>query len=136
MMTLDELVTQTYSKLIKKGSGDGITIENVYKLLTDAELAELMQGESETKLSPRLLIRRIRISGRKHNAAQDKPIPFCYDHTFQPGLNGWIAGNGAGKSTILKTIVWGLTGIEPNFKPDVRTWLGDIAIEIAIAEAI
>jgi len=136
MMTLDELATQTYSKLIKKGSGDGITIENVYKLLTDAELAELMQGESETKLSQRLLIRRIRISGRKHNAAQDKPIPFCYDHTFQPGLNGWIAGNGAGKSTILKTIVWGLTGIEPNFKPDVRTWLGDIAIAIAIADAI
>ena len=135
MMTLDELVTQTYSILMKRGSDDGITIENVYKLLTDAELAELMQGESQTKLSQRLLIRRIRISGRKHNAAQDKPIPYCYDHTIQPGINGWIAGNGAGKSTILKTIVWGLTGIEPNFKPDVRTWLEDIAIEIAIAEA-
>ena len=55
---------------------------------------------------------------------------------FDSASNAWIAGNGAGKSTILKTIVWGLTGIEPNFKPDVRTWLEDIAIEIILADAV
>lgn len=135
-MNFDELVSQTFTKLKSKGIDEGITLEAVHTFLTDSGVAELMQGESATTISQRLLLHRIRISGHRHNTAQDKPIQFCYDRTLQPGLNGWIAGNGAGKSTILKAIIWGLTGIEPNFKPDVRAWLEDVAIEIILADTL
>jgi hypothetical protein len=133
-MNFDELVGQTFTKLKKSSINEFISIESIEQFLKDSGVAELMQGEAAPMVSRRLLIHRVRIGGHRHNTAQGKPIPFCYDRIIQSGLNGWIAGNGAGKSTILKAIIWGLTGVEPNFKPDVRAWLEDIAIEIFLAD--
>ena len=135
-MHFDELVNITYTKIKKKEADEGITIETVQSLLNYSGVAELMRGQSATQVARKLLIRRIQISGHRHNTAQGEPIPFCYERTIQPGLNGWIAGNGAGKSTILKAIIWGLTGVEPNFKPDVRTWLEEVAIEISLTDTV
>jgi hypothetical protein len=134
MITFDELVVRTNARLLEKRSRDGIEIATIRSILSQVGIAQHLQRVSVDEVPPRVLIRRVRISGRKQVSGHDATEQFCYDRTLLPGLNGWIAGNGAGKSTVLKVIAWGITGVEPIFKPDVRTWIEDVFIEIAIAD--
>ena len=66
--------------------------------------------------------------------ANKEPTPFEYRRVLMPGLNAWIAGNSTGKSTILKTLLWAITGEKPNFKSDVLEWLRDVYVEIEIVD--
>jgi hypothetical protein len=134
MITFNELVKQVDAKLAgQRGRRDPISTETIEEILGEAGIAGLMQQAGEGGTAQRLQVRQLWIRGRKWQSHGLEPVEFSYHRTLGPGLNGWVAGNGTGKSTVLKTIVWALTGVEPNFKPDVRTWLEDIAVEVDIS---
>lgn len=134
MITLSELVNRTHAKLAERSKREIISVETVRKILDETGIAELMQQRAMVSTPRRLLVRQVWIKGQKWQPDQNSRVPFNYRRSLKPGLNGWVAGNGTGKSTILKAIIWGLTGVEPNFKPDVRSWFEDIAIEIEIVD--
>jgi len=137
MITFDEFVTKLYTQLVKRHPEKNFSLELVQRILSLAQVDKVMQQEEQQEYaSKRLLLRRLRMSGYKRHTIDGETIPFCYDHVFQSGIEGWIAGNGTGKSTLLKAIVWGLTGIEQHFKQDIQSWLEDIALEISIEHDI
>jgi hypothetical protein len=133
MTTFSELVSRTHAALTGKSGREVVSTETVQTILEEAGLAELMEQKATASKPSRLVVRQVWIKGQKWQPDQDNYDSFSYRQSLQPGLNGWVAGNGTGKSTVLKTIVWALTGVEPNFKPDVRSWLQDIGIEIELA---
>jgi hypothetical protein len=96
------------------------TIEDVVKVL-DPELA------APAGKTPQLRIDRLRFVGTKTLLGVATPSPFTYDQTFQTGVNVLvIEDNDVGKSTILKTMRFALTGDDGQYDPDVRTWIRSV----------
>jgi AAA domain len=130
IIAFDSFVTMLHTQLTKRYPGRNITLESVQCILTQAQIPQILQPEEQqqqTLPSNKLQLRRLRIKGQKFHTDRREKTPFCYDRSLQSGINGWIAGNGTGKSTLLKAIVWGLTGIEQHFKQDIQSWIEDVA---------
>jgi predicted nuclease with TOPRIM domain len=132
MMTFDELVNHTYAHLAERNQP--VQLEKIRDILGETGIVGLMLCSS-TDTSRRLLIRQIWLKGRKWQPEMNDLSTFEYRRILQPGLNGWVAGNDTGKSTILKSIIWALTGVRPTFKSDVLSWLEDVAVEIEIVDS-
>ena len=75
----------------------------------------------------------MRISGQKWVEKKGN-VPFEYTRRFQTGINAWISGNSTGKSTILKSILWAITGTKPTFKSDVYGWIENVYVEFELTE--
>lgn len=129
MITLDELINLTYATVSTKSK---IELETVVKILSEVGIAGLMDRETVIDTPHRLLVRQVLIRGAKQELDELEAEIINYRRYLKPGLNGWIAGNGTGKSTVLKTIIWALSGVKPNFKPDILPWLSDVAVELEI----
>jgi len=132
MITVSQLINQTYTQLNPEDKPEMLSRETVRTIIEEIGIADLMKAQEPEHITPRLLVQRIAIQGRKRLSKDHESSVFDYRRTFGSGLNAWIANNSTGKSTILKTIQWALTGECPNFKPDVSTWLEDIALEVKI----
>lgn len=133
MITLDELIQNIQISLTEKRRRETVSIEDIQAVLSEAGIADLLRREDKASVSGRLTLRQIRISGQKQIESGNQ-VPLSYHRLLEPGLNGWVAGNSTGKSTILKTILWAIIGVEPDFKPDVRAWLEDVAVEVEIVD--
>lgn len=138
MISFQDFLFQVSSQLAKQGHGDRLTSEVVEQTLSQAGIQTLWEQEASPAPALHLRIRCISINGskRKFGIVGEDDMPFSYRRHLFPGINGWIAGNGTGKSTILKAVVWGLTGVEQHFKPDIRSWIDEVALEISIADEI
>jgi hypothetical protein len=90
-------------------------------------VAELRLDEGRpVRRSPSLRLRRLRFAGEKHLLERPSE-PFVYDQSFAPGVNVvCIPDNEVGKSSILKTIKYALTGDNGDYDADVRSWITDI----------
>lgn len=130
-MTFDELVATTHARLRGVNSVE-ISVDAVWEILESAEVATLMRRSDATFPNRRIVLREVWLHGRKHVDDAQAPTAFTYRRRLTSGINGWFAGNSAGKSTLLKTMVWAVTGSEPAFKADVRAWLDDVAVEFEI----
>jgi hypothetical protein len=92
---------------------------------------------SEQRAQPplRLWITHLRFIGQKRLRNIAAPVPINYDQTFQPGVNViFIPDNDVGKSSILKTIKFALTGDDGDYDTDVRSWISDIWLEFSMNE--
>jgi len=135
MITFDELVESTRVGLsIRKTNPKIVPSEVVRQILQSAGIPDLMQLKAGLESPRRLIVKQIMIQGHKLEPDKGLRTPFVYRRLLGPSFNAWIAGNGTGKSTILKCIVWALTGVEPNIKPDVKPWLDTVSVEIEISE--
>lgn len=62
-------------------------------------------------------------------AASLVPVPFDFDWSPQPGVNGIGSGkNLRGKSTVLNVLMWALTGRCAHFQPDVQQWIEGVEV--------
>jgi hypothetical protein len=130
MIAFQEIVERTFQAVRSKVD---VSYQMVANILDQSKIASFMQNKSFTSAPKRLIVRRIVIGGRKLMPdSRSEPVPFCYDRCLKQGLNGWIAGNGKGKSTILKVIIWAITGVKSGFKPDIQSWIEEISVEVDI----
>ncbi|MCA9921460.1 MAG: hypothetical protein KC421_03760 [Anaerolineales bacterium] len=145
-MNLNELIDLTYAYFKGKRTKHPLEKSFVIQVLEDADIDKLLNETSTNQKASRLIIRRVYFRGYKWQDDQktsqndqeiiqeNQEIPFEYDRQLHTGINGWVADNSRGKSTILKIIVWALTGVEPNLKSDTLAWLQEVAIEIEIED--
>lgn len=134
MITFDELVNLTHSRLLGKSKKEKIQVDAVRRTLEDAGLTDLMQHGTSVIQPRRITLRQIHLRGRKWVTGEDATIPFEYRRQLEDGINAWIASNGSGKSTVLKAIIWALTGVKPTLKADVLLWLENVAVEFEISQ--
>lgn len=137
MITFEELTNQTYAVLLEKEKNRSISVNAVKGLLENMGLKEALQQipNSDSTNGSSFTIRRIDIRGTKW-PNNDNPAEFIYRRDLYTGINAWIADNSSGKSTILKVILWAITGIRPNIKQDMLLWMNSIAVELEIANEI
>jgi hypothetical protein len=93
------------------------------------------------EVTPRFAVRRLRFTGVKR-LRDGTTRPIAFDQRFSDGVNIFlIERNNAGKSTVLKTILFALTGNREAYDADVRSWieriwltfmLGDSSFTVAI----
>lgn len=126
-MNIEELVTNIRARL--QESGETVVSEYITQVLAEAGIVEVLAKQVEIETPKRLLIRHIYFSGFKEQSQGSRSDPFTYSRTLDNGINLWVGGNDTGKSTILKCVLWALTGKEPNLKKDVLKWLTEVAIE-------
>jgi hypothetical protein len=82
--------------------------------------------------APRLRVEHLVFSGEKRLTDSD-PEPFRYDQRFSPGVNViLIPDNDVGKSSILKTIKYGLTGDDGDFDLDVKAWIQKVWLQFSL----
>ena len=82
---------------------------------------------------PHLMVRRLLFKGEKKLAGQ-VPSSIDYDQTFQPGVNVILMAdrNLVGKSSILKTIKFALTGDNEEYDKDVKAWIKEIWLQFSL----
>jgi hypothetical protein len=80
---------------------------------------------------PHLRVNRLRFKGEKRLGG--KPELIDYDQKFAPGVNViLIEKNLVGKSSILKTIKFALTGDNDDFDKDVKNWIKEVWLEFSL----
>lgn len=135
MTSFESFTETTFKQLQKRFPGSPFSQAMVNNVLAATSIAALFEHETVSVLPMRLLLHTFWISGHKYkgHSSTNEKVPFTYRRQFEVGVNGWIAGNGTGKSTLLKLIVWAITGVELPLKQDIRSWIEDVAIEFSIA---
>ncbi len=128
------LVNTVHTLLTARKTTPLLTADTVRQELEASGIVSLFERAPTQLHAHRILVRELLICGRKIQADQLDTEPFVYRRHLQAGLNGWVSRNSTGKSTILKSIIWALTGVAPIFKDDVRPWLETIAIEVEIVD--
>jgi hypothetical protein len=121
VLTQQALAKKAHEKLgpqVKKR----ITEQEILAAIRRIEFADIT---SKVKV-PRLVVTRLRFVGEIRLSGR-APRPFTYDQSFQPGVNViLVSKNGAGKSSILKTIKFCLTGDDSEYDEGVRDWIENI----------
>ena len=81
---------------------------------------------------PRLVVRWLRFTGTKKPTGK-KSSPIDYAREFAQGVNViLIEDNLVGKSTILKTIKFALTGDDGDYDDDVKAWIKDVWLRFSL----
>jgi hypothetical protein len=123
----EETRVQTFAERVHAGLGPQfrkqISLADVEEVLATVDLKE---RRSHTR-APQLVLKRLRFTGVKDLPRQSITEPINYDQSFAPGVNVLlIENNNAGKSSVLKTIKFALTGDPSDYDNDVRQWITDI----------
>lgn len=126
LLSLEELAPRVHQSLRPKRR-EAIPLERVEEILAGLQLGATKPARS----APRLRIHRLAFTG-----AIPSVRPINYDHVFAPGVNVLlIPDNGAGKSSILKTIKFALTGDDGDYDRDVRDWIHDVWLDFYIDDS-
>lgn len=116
----------------KSSFRENTSIEEIKDIINSLNLSD----KDNTNPVPRLRIRRLQFSGKKilNNGTN---VPINYDQSFQTGVNlVLIENNNVGKSSILKTIKFALTGDYSDYDNDVRSWITHIWLVFALDNRI
>ena len=99
-----------------------------------AAVGQLVLDEAlPTAKAPHLHIRRLRFTGDKHLKGQEGTTPFLYDQSFEAGVNVLLIGrNEAGKTSVLKTIKFALTGDRDSYDIDVKQWIKRVWLSFSL----
>lgn len=116
-LTLDTIITRVYEGFSTR-SRERISRDDVVHVVSTLDFSERRVVDR----APQLQIRRLHFTGEKTIGEVTSPIN--YDQEFVSGVNLiLIPKNNAGKSSILKTIKFALTGDDSDYDADVRKWI-------------
>jgi hypothetical protein len=128
-LNIDDITERAYAKFSAR-SREGVSRHDVREVVAGLDLTKLRPSRQV----PRLVVRRLRFRGTKRLSGQ-KPSDINYDREFAPGVNViLIEDNLVGKSSILKTIKFALTGDDEDYDADVREWIREIWLEFTLDE--
>jgi hypothetical protein len=83
--------------------------------------------------APRLLLHRLMFSGHKTLKGEVHPQEFRYDQKFESGVNLLLVpDNNVGKSSVMKTIKFALTGDNSDYDVDIKEWIQRIWLQFSI----
>jgi len=133
LLTFERLVAETAYKLELAGALPGLTPEDVRAVLQDAGVDETIRHAMPVPKG-RLLIDQILIVGDKRLRDGQPATRFEYKRKLNSGLSAWIGQNGAGKSTILNSAIWALTGSDSGLSKRVRSWINDLAVWFSVGD--
>lgn len=128
---VDALVSDVYASF-RPASRERIAREEIAKVVAELDLSD----QALSNRAPRLCIRRLHFTGEKR--LRDGTIsPINYDQSFESGVNViLIPDNQVGKSSIMKTIKFALTGDNSDYDPDVRKWITAIQLVFALGQRV
>lgn len=125
ILTQDELIKHVHEALTKR-SKDGLIIEDVRRALEGLRLSD-----PAIRTTCQLRIQRLTFGGQKTLEGRHDLIRYQQD--FKPGVNVvLIEDNDVGKSTIMKTIKYALTGDDGSYDADVKTWIKEICLQFCL----
>jgi hypothetical protein len=128
-LNIDDITDRAYAKVSGRSRED-ISRDEVREVVAGLDLGKLRPSRQV----PRLVVRRLRFSGTKRPSGQE-PSAIDYDQQFATGVNViLIEDNLVGKSSILKTIKFALTGDDEDYDADVREWIREIWLEFTLDE--
>ncbi len=128
---LDALVSDVYASF-RPPYRERISREQIGKVVAELDLSD----QTLNNQAPRLRIRRLHFTGEKrlHNGTVNS---IDYDQSFAPGVNViLIEDNDVGKSSIMKTIKFALTGDSSDYDADVRKWITAIWLVFTLDQRV
>jgi hypothetical protein len=130
MLTFEKLVQLTAERLADHEKK--IALETIREKLQDAGIAEILRQQVNTGKG-RLLVHDVYIAGEKRKGDSGSAnIPFQYRRKLGTGLWTWVGKNGSGKSTILNSVIWALTGSDSGISRRVRSWIHDVLVHFTL----
>jgi len=128
MLTFEKLVQLTAERL--SATNAMITPDLVANRLQDAGIVESLR-QAQPSAQARLTVEWVHLAGEK---ASESGVnrPFTYERHLGSGLTAWIGANGSGKSTIMSTIMWALTGSDSGISKRVRGWLHEVIVHFTL----
>ena len=128
-LNIDDITNRAFNRFITKSRVE-ISRDEVRKVVAGLDLAKLQP----TRKVPRLMIRRLRFKGTKTLDGLETAID--YDQPFETGVNALvIEDNLIGKSSVLKTIKFALTGNDEEYDQEVRRWITEIWLEFTLDDS-
>jgi len=128
---LDALVSNVYNSF-RRSSRERISREEIAQVVADLDLSD----QALNNRAPRLCIHRLHFSGEKR-LRNGTISPIDYDQSFASGVNViLIPDNDVGKSSIMKTIKFALTGDNSDYDADVRKWITAIQLVFALDQRV
>jgi hypothetical protein len=95
-------------------------------------VSRLNLAKPRRRRAARFWISRLLFTGEKY-LKEIGHAPIRYDQSFKPGVNVLLVpDNDVGKSSILKTIEYALTGDDSDYDSDVRSWIQRIWLQFYI----
>jgi hypothetical protein len=127
---IDEITDRAHGRFAAKNR-ESINRDDVRKVVFDLSLAKIKPAKSV----PRLMIHRLRFKGMK--TIGDVSTQIDFDQPFDSGVNVFlIEENLVGKSSILKTIKFALTGSDEEYDQAVRDWIQEIWLEFSLDDRL
>lgn len=127
VLTREQLVERVHASFSKRFQEE-IAIDHVRNALQGIQLAD---PPAPAPCQLRLI--RLVIQGTKILDGEPEPIPIAYSQGFALGVNViLIADNDVGKSSILKTIKFALTGDNGDYDADVKKWITYIRLQFML----
>jgi hypothetical protein len=128
-LDVDDITDRAHAKFSASARKD-ISRDDVRAVVAGLDLGKLRPVQPV----PRLVVRRLRFIGTKRSVGRG-PSAINYDQQFTTGVNViLIQDNLVGKSSILKTIKFALTGDDEDYDADVREWIREIWLEFTLDE--
>lgn|GEM_PF-2038390 len=125
-LSIDDITERTLGRFAAKARED-IPRDEVRQVVAGLNLAKIQPPRKV----PRLVVRRLKFKGVKTLEGNESAID--YDQPFQTGVNVLvIEDNLVGKSSILKTIKFALTGNDEEYDQEIRRWITDIWLQFSL----
>lgn len=130
-LTLNTLVQRVHDGF-GKATRERISAEQVRQVAVELDVLRARAAIG----TPHLKVTRLRFTGEKKLHGEEHPTPFAYDQAFHNGVNVvLIPDNDVGKSSVLKTIRFALTGDDRPYDADVRSWIRAVWLEFSLGAA-
>jgi hypothetical protein len=127
-LSIEHLIKKVHAKL-SKDDRERFSEADVGQVLFNLNL----HTSSRQEPTPRLVINRLIFQGEKILKDSQEAHSFKYDQKFQQGVNILlIPDNNVGKSSIMKTIKFALTGDSGGYDADVRSWIKVIWLQFSL----
>lgn len=127
-LSIETLVEKVHSSF-NLANRERIPRELIEQTLSTLDLSVIPSSQA----APRLTIERVIFEGEKKLRDESNPQPFRYDQHFQPGVNILlVSDNSVGKSSVMKTIKFALTGDDSDYELEVKSWIHQIWLQFSI----
>jgi len=125
----EKLVDKIHASF-SKANQQKISLELISDVLNSLDLSETNVQQFRQQ---KLMINRLIFSGNKQIEPEILKS-FRYDQTFTQGVNLLVAKNNVGKSSVMKTVKFALTGDDSAYDSDVKSWIERIWLQFSLGQ--
>ncbi len=127
-----DLSPENLAQAVYDGLGPRVRQETTLEEIRAVADRLVYKDKRPTRPAPVLMVKRLMFKGMKTLVGQE-PIPIDYAQEFAPGVNViLIERNLVGKSSILKTIKFALTGDHEEYDRAVREWIKEVWLQFSL----